>query len=106
MTFASLPSITATTELVVPKSMPMIFSPAAMLNRSFYMAIARVDRSLICVGERAENAPSMRMPRPPAQTGSRQAPISKGCARLNASAGRWHKALYNNKLQLRRQVGR
>jgi len=27
MTFASLPSMTATTELVVPKSIPMIFSP-------------------------------------------------------------------------------
>jgi hypothetical protein len=32
MTFASLPSITATTELVVPKSMPMILSPAAMID--------------------------------------------------------------------------
>jgi hypothetical protein len=29
-------------------------------------------------------------------------PISKGCARLAASAGGWHKALYNNKLQMRR----
>src|SRR5688572_31955549 len=35
MTFASLPSITATTELVVPKSMPMIFSPTA-INRSYH----------------------------------------------------------------------
>src|SRR5690606_33613005 len=30
ITLASLPSITATTELVVPRSMPMIFSPLAM----------------------------------------------------------------------------
>src|SRR5881275_2675848 len=31
MTLTSLPSITATTELVVPRSMPMIFSPLATL---------------------------------------------------------------------------
>src|SRR5262245_24244986 len=34
ITFTSLPSITATTELVVPRSMPMIFSPVLM-NCSF-----------------------------------------------------------------------
>ncbi len=32
MTLASLPSITATTLLVVPKSIPMIFSPCAMIH--------------------------------------------------------------------------
>ena len=31
ITVGSLPSITETTELVVPKSMPMIFSPLAII---------------------------------------------------------------------------
>jgi hypothetical protein len=31
--------------LVVPRSMPIIFSPAAMLCCSFYLAIVAVDRS-------------------------------------------------------------
>ena len=35
MTFTSLPSITDTTELVVPRSIPMIFSPSAMFMLPF-----------------------------------------------------------------------
>src|SRR6185295_2173319 len=35
MTLASFPSITATTEFVVPRSIPMIFSPRAISKCSF-----------------------------------------------------------------------
>jgi hypothetical protein len=45
MTLTSPPSITATTELVVPKSMPMIFS-SAMVG-SFRVIPAIVDCSIL-----------------------------------------------------------
>ena len=39
ITLGSLPSITATTELVVPRSMPMIFSPCLVAMMSLPLAV-------------------------------------------------------------------
>ena len=79
MTFASLPSITATTELVVPRSMPMIFSPAAMIVVSSRpdALYERLRRGNLCKSR----------PRAAAKNGSREGCFwvrlqqkSKGCA--------------------------
>jgi hypothetical protein len=45
MTFASLPSINETTELVVPRSMPMIFSVTAISKRSFRLIFGSRGRA-------------------------------------------------------------
>src|SRR5690606_9167605 len=71
MTFTSPPSITATTLLVVPRSIPIIFSPSAtmvlLLGRRAGFRAQRPGRR---VGQRAPNGPRARC----APAGHRVAP--------------------------------